>query len=78
MIVGLAAGASVATSLAIAHLRDPQLPVWQGFWLAMWLAPGAMIGGQFGAQLTHRLPVHWIRNAFYVLLVITGLRLMLF
>ncbi len=78
MIVGLAAGASVVQSLAIADLHDSRTPVWLGFWLAAWLAPGAIVGGWFGAWLTHRLPVHYLRNVFYVLLVITGLRLMLF
>ncbi len=78
MIIGLALGATVVQSLAIADLQDPQAPVWQGFWLAVWLAPGAMIGGAVGAKLTHRLPVRWIRNVFYALLLLTGLRLMLF
>jgi len=78
MIVALAAGASVVQGLAITDLQDPRASVWRGFWLAVWLAPGAMVGGRFGAKLTHRLPVHWIRNVFYVLLAITGLRLMLF
>jgi uncharacterized membrane protein YfcA len=78
MIIALATGATVVQSLAIADLQDAQAPVWQGFWLAVWLAPGAMIGGPFGARLTHRLPVHWIRNAFYGLLILTGLRLLLF
>ncbi|MFQ5805300.1 MAG: sulfite exporter TauE/SafE family protein [Phycisphaerae bacterium] len=78
MIVGLAAGATVVQSLAIAHLHDAQVPVWQGFWLAVWLAPGAIIGGWFGAKLTHRLPAEWLRNVFHVLLILTGLRLIFF
>jgi len=78
MIVALAAGATVMQSIALAHLHDPRATVWRGLWLAVWLAPGAMAGGSLGAVLTHRLPVRWLRNIFYVLLVITGLRLLLY
>ena len=78
MIAGLAAGAALLKAVSIAHLDDPQAPYWRGLWLAVWLAPGATIGGWFGAKLTHELPVHWIRNVFYALLVITGLRLLAF
>lgn len=77
MIVALAAGAALLQSLAIAHMQDPALPVWQGWWLAVWLSPGAMVGGSIGGALTHRLPVDLVRKAFYALLVLTGLRLVL-
>ena len=49
----------------------------RAFLLAACLAPVAAIGAPIGARLTHRLPVDWVRNAFYGLLVITGLRLLL-
>jgi uncharacterized membrane protein YfcA len=78
MIIGLAAGATVMQSLAIASLRDPQTPVHQAFWLALWLAPGAIVGGSIGGRLTHTLPVDWIRTVFYGLLVVTGVRLAVF
>lgn len=78
MIIAVAAGASTVQSLAVASLHDPQVPVLQGFWLALWLAPGAIIGGSIGGRLTHTLPVDWIRNVFYALLVVTGLRLAAF
>jgi len=77
MIVALAAGAAGLQSVAIANLHDTQLPVWQGLWLALWLSPGAVIGGSIGGRLTHTLPVDLLRNVFYALLVVTGLRLML-
>jgi uncharacterized membrane protein YfcA len=74
-IVAAAAAAALAKSVAI--MRIAELDVLNGWWLALWLAPGALVGGWFGAALTHRLPVRWIRRAFYALLVITGLRLAL-
>lgn len=77
MIIALAAWATLVQGLALANLDDPRTPVWQGFFLALWLAPGAMAGSWFGARLTHRLPVNWVRNAFYGLLIVTGLRLAL-
>ena len=78
MIIGLAAGATVVQSLAVASLDDPLVPVGQAFWLALWLAPGAIVGGSIGGRLTHILPVDLIRNVFYVLLAVTGLRLAAF
>ncbi|MBU0616885.1 MAG: sulfite exporter TauE/SafE family protein [Planctomycetes bacterium] len=78
MIIGLAAGATVMQSLAIASLHDPLVPVRQAFWLALWLAPGAIVGGSIGGRLTHTLPVDLIRNVFYMLLAVTGLRLAVF
>jgi uncharacterized membrane protein YfcA len=74
MIVALAAGGALVQSVTVANLGEP---IWKAFLLAACLAPGAALGAPFGARLTHRLPVDWVRNAFYVLLVITGLRLML-
>jgi len=74
-IVAAAAAAAIAKSVAITRIAE--LDVLNGWWLALWLAPGALVGGWFGAALTHRLPVRWVRHAFYALLVITGLRLVL-
>jgi uncharacterized membrane protein YfcA len=74
-IVAAAAAAAIAKSGAVARMDG--LDVLNGWWLALWLAPGAVVGGWFGAALTHRLPVRWVRRAFYALLVITGLRLVL-
>ena len=75
MIIALAAGASAMQSVALTYF-DGVGPA-DGWWLALWLSPGAVIGGWFGARLTHRLPVAHVRNTFYVLLVITGLKLVL-
>lgn len=73
MIVALALCGTLAQALALHGLAG--ISAWEGFLLAALLAPGAIIGGFFGAWLTHRLPIRWLRNAFYALLVLTGLRL---
>lgn len=78
MIIALAAGATAVQSVAVASLDDPLVPVGQAFWLALWLAPGAVVGGSIGGRLTHTLPVDLIRNVFYVLLTVTGIRLAAF
>ena len=74
-IVVAAAAAALAKSVAITRIAG--LDALNGWWLALWLAPGALVGGWFGAALTHRLPVRWVRRAFYALLIVTGLRLAL-
>lgn len=76
MIIAIAVGGAITQSIAITDMRD--VAVWQGFWLAIWLAPGAILGGWVGASLTHRLPVPLLRNVFYVLLVVTGVKLLVF
>lgn len=76
MIIGLAAGSSALHCVYINGLHDSQATVLQGLWLTIGLAPGAVVGGWFGAKLTHTLPVAWIRNVFSVLLAVTGLRLL--
>ena len=75
MIIALAAGASAMQSVALTYF-DGVGPA-DGWWLAVWLAPGAVVGGWFGARLTHRLPVARVRTAFYILLLITGAKLVL-
>ncbi|MBW7903986.1 MAG: sulfite exporter TauE/SafE family protein [Phycisphaerae bacterium] len=74
MIIGVAGAAVGFQSLAVAGLGlDPV----DGLWLGLWLAPGAVVGGWWGAVLSHRLPVAWLRYLFYGVLVVTGLRLAL-
>jgi len=74
-IVVVAAAAALTKTYAVSRMAGLN-PLW-GWWLVLWLAPGAVVGGWFGGALTHRLPVKWIRYAFYALLLITGLRLIL-
>lgn len=74
MIVGLAAAAALAQNVAVARMSD--LDARDGWWLALWLAPGALVGGWCGAALSHRLPVPRLRDAFQVVLILAGLRLL--
>lgn len=76
MVVGIALVTAVLLSYAVARLPEPINP-WKGWWLALWLAPGALVGGWCGADLTHRLPVRWLRYGFQTMLALTGLRLIL-
>ncbi|MBK8914930.1 MAG: sulfite exporter TauE/SafE family protein [Phycisphaerales bacterium] len=73
VFVGLAS----VPAQAWAVWRMPELSVAAGIALAVWIAPGAVLGGWFGAALTHRLPVEWLRAGFHVLLAASGLRLLI-
>jgi uncharacterized membrane protein YfcA len=64
-------------SQAVALDRALSIPIWPAFGLALCLVPGALVGSWCGASLTHKLPLRWLRTAFHVLLVVTGLRMML-
>lgn len=74
VVVFVSAITAVVQSISVAGM--PGLRVSDGWWLALWLAPGAMLGGWWGAALTHRLPTRWLRYAFQGLLAIVGVRLM--
>ncbi len=66
---------SIAQAAAVEQL--PPLRAAEGYWLATILAPGAVLGGWLGADLTHRLPVGWLRLVFFSLLAVSGARLIL-
>lgn len=55
-----------------ATLGQHQLEVAPSLMLAALLAPTALIGGSFGAWLTHALPVRLVRGVFIALLVIAA------
>ncbi len=74
MIVFLAAIASVVQSVAVSRMDG--VAVVTGWYLALWLGPGALVGGWCGAALSHRIPVAVLRDAFYAIIVITGIRLL--
>lgn len=75
---------SIATAAGLTWLIETLPPTAGGvtvsplesYWLALWLCPGAFAGGWVGAGLTHRLPVRYVRYAFQLVLVVTGVRLM--
>jgi len=76
MILGVAAAASLAQSIALSAMADDRMPWTEGWRLAMLLSPGAVIGGWLGGYLAHRLPTRTLRYLFFGALSITGLRLL--
>lgn len=71
-IVLVAAVAAGAQAVSVANMG---LPRGAGWILALCLAPGAVAGGWIGAAFTHKLPVGLLRNIFYIILLVTGLRM---
>ncbi len=45
-------------------------------WLALLLAPAAWIGGRFGANLTHRLPLRQVRMVFIALMLVSAWKML--
>lgn len=73
-IVGIAAAAALAQSIAVASMPDLR---WDAGWrLAMGLAPGSVVGGLIGGGLAHRVPQGKLRVVFQFVLVLTGIRLL--
>jgi uncharacterized membrane protein YfcA len=76
MIIPVALVATAAMAIKLARMpHDPPLQ-YIAWGLTLCLAPGALVGGWCGAALAHRLPVRMLRYVFYVLLTLTGLRLL--
>lgn len=52
-------------------MQEPEqlLTIIDSVWIAALLIPTAMIGGSFGAALTHVLPLWWVRLAFTLLMI---------
>jgi len=75
VVVFVSAVTTIVQSWSVAHL--PGLSLHASVPLVGWLVPGALVGGWCGAELTHRLPVRWLRYAFGALLALSGLRLIL-
>lgn len=51
-------------------------PAWQvAGMLALILAPTAIIGASLGAKLTHTLPVHYVRFAFVMLMIVAAFKM---
>jgi len=75
VVVFVSAVTTIVQGWSVAHL--PGLSLRMGVPLTVCLVPGALVGGWCGAELTHRLPVRWLRYAFGALLALSGLRLIL-
>ncbi len=56
------------------ELLDPPQMVSQSLLIAACLAPTAIIGSMIGANLTHALPLKWVRIAFITLLLAACIR----
>jgi uncharacterized membrane protein YfcA len=68
---------AVRKNLALADLTDlAQVPLdpMQSLLIAACLAPTAVVGGLYGAGLTHSLPLRWVRLAFVILLAVASVR----
>lgn len=52
------------------------LSVGESLLIAGCLAPTAIIGGMFGATLTHRVPLPWVRLVFVLLIAFTSLEML--
>jgi uncharacterized membrane protein YfcA len=75
MIIGVGLATSIGQSYMLSRLAHSP-PLHQvGWWLALWLTPGALIGGWCGADLTHRLPIRWLRRIFWAALALAGARM---
>ena len=44
--------------------------------IAALVIPGAILGGFWGGHLMHKLPVHWVRAVFIVVVVVASIRLL--
>lgn len=88
ILLGLQLRAAIANSAAVmvassamgAVVKNWTLPMndvpwYGGLLLAAMLAPTCIIGGRFGASLTHRLPIRQVRVAFIILMGVAAYRL---
>lgn len=76
MIIGVSAISSILLTITASQMPPPAIPPWRGWMIAGLLSPGAVAGGWLGADLTHRLPLGWVRAVFLVVLAVVGARLM--
>lgn len=63
-----------ATSKNYAYVVDSGFSI-SSFILAALLIPTAMIGSSFGSRLTHRVPLNFVKVAFFLLLLVAAIRL---
>lgn len=78
VIIAVATASSILLTRFIAKLPGPDaVHPTTGWMIALFLSPGAVLGGYLGADLTHRLPVAWLRVMFQIALAGAGIRLLL-
>lgn len=78
VIVAVSIASSALLTRFVASLPGPDhVGPATGWLLALFLAPGAVLGGLLGADLTHRLPIAWLRTLFQLALAGAGARLLL-
>jgi uncharacterized protein len=57
------------------YVNHPDIALHQPVALAAYLIPTAIVGASIGSRLTHVLPVHRVKFAFALLVVVAGVRL---
>ena len=67
--------AVIGAGFKLFTLGEKNLSAQHALMLAALMAPTAMIGGHFGAQLTHALPVRVVRGTVTALLLIAAAKL---
>lgn len=68
----MCASSVIGAAYKNATLGQHDLAIGDSLLIAVLLGPTALIGGLFGAKLTHVLPVWWVRLAFVLLLLVVG------
>lgn len=67
--------AGVGATLKIATLDQWGFEAWDAIRLALTMAPTAIIGGWFGAKLTHHLPLGIVRVVLILLMLVSAWRM---
>ncbi|MHC4976341.1 MAG: sulfite exporter TauE/SafE family protein [Planctomycetota bacterium] len=67
--------ATVGATMKIATLPEHGHPSMEALRIALTMAPSAILGGWWGAKLTHVLPVHAVRWVLLVLILIASWRM---
>lgn len=66
---------AIAKNLTLAQATGGARTIEDSLLLAASLAPGAIVGGLLGSQLTHRLPMFWVRLFFVCLLTFSAVQM---
>lgn len=74
MVAFLAPIAALMQGISVWNMDE--LRLMDGVWLAVFLGPAGALGAWLGAWLTHVTPVGRVRDLFYAVLILSGLRLL--